>query len=318
MPGPGPSRAPGVILLLPPTTYLAGMALPDGLARSLGRADRVRGEPGEDAQLARYVRAVPQQCPSAPLSRLLDAGEDDARSHAWVRADPAHIRPDINGARLLGVGPALGLGRADVDALLPALRPVFGDAGFALDAPDPSRWYLRVPRGTPLPEFAPPRDALGDDVFEHLPHAPDARRWRALSSEAQVVLHNHPHNAARLAAGKVPVNALWLWGGGVLPDAVTSDCPSVGTDDLPLRGLARLGKMPCMPLDECDAASTEGLVDLRGSPDAVGLVHRWLVPAAASATRREVVMDFADGTVFRLRPAHRWRAWRRPLPMLAP
>lgn len=90
----------------------------------------------------------------AALTRTLDA--DDAPLSAWVRADPAYVRPDINGAHLLACGEALQLDVRDVAALLPALRPLFGDAGFPLDAPDPHRWYLRLPRGARLPRFVPP------------------------------------------------------------------------------------------------------------------------------------------------------------------
>src|SRR3546814_7983843 len=41
----------------------------------------------------------------------------------------------------------------------------------------------------------------------------NARRWRSLLSEAQVVLHNHPWNARREQSGLPPVNSLWFWGG---------------------------------------------------------------------------------------------------------
>src|SRR3546814_17686782 len=50
----------------------------------------------------------------------------------------------------------------------------------------------------------------------------EGRRWRVLLGEAQVVLHNHPRNARRAEQGRPPVNSLWFWGGGVLPDAVGS------------------------------------------------------------------------------------------------
>ena len=46
------------------------------------------------------------------------------------------------------------------DALVPGLRTLFGDAGFPIDAPAPSRWYLRLPEGTTLPAFAAPEEAL--------------------------------------------------------------------------------------------------------------------------------------------------------------
>lgn len=300
-------------LLLPAVARFAGIALPPALAKALGRAQRVQLDAGEQAQLARHFDLRPRGWPAAALTRLLDAGEGEARGATWLRADPAHIRPDINGARLLGVGANLGMDQADVDALLPVLRPLFGDAGFTLDAPQPTRWYLRLPADTPLPAFAPPEQALGDDVFDHAPRGDAARRWRALESELQITLHNHPHNAARLASGRVPVNALWFWGGGNLPDAVSASVPTVYSDDPAVLGAARLGRLQGMPLPATPAIDGDALVDLRGQRDVRGLVERWLLPALAGG---EATFDFADGLAFALRPGQRWRLWRRPLATL--
>ncbi len=300
-------------LLLPSTQRLAGVALPSTLARALGRADRTTHDAGDVAQLSRHFRLLPNRWQPAALTRAADIDESEARMSAWLRADPAYIRPDINGARLLGIGAALGIEQADVDALLPALRPLFGDTGFTLDAPHPSRWYLRLPREAKLPAFASPEDALGDDVFEHIPDAPEARRWRVLASEAQVLLHNHPHNAARIAAGKVPINSLWFWGSGVLPDSIASDAPTLYSDDVLLHGIARVGKLDIMPLSAFTDFTADAWIDLRALRDPRTLLESWLLPAASSATRRDVLFDFADGRSFSLRPGQRWRFWRSPL-----
>lgn len=313
---------PRLTLLLPATRRLAGAPLPAALARTLGRADRAAGDPGEQAQLARHFRLLPDRWSQAALTRAADAGIEDALAHAWLRADPAWIRPDINGARLLAIGNTLGIDQADVDALLPALRPLFGDAGILLDAPHPARWYLRLPREARLPAFVAPEDALGEDVFDHngfatSRDAPEARRWRVLLSEAQVVLHNHPHNAVRAAAGKVPVNALWFWGGGVLPDSIAGAAPTLYSDDPLLRGIARVGMLQAMPLDAFANADAAALVDLRAARDPHALLERWLPPAVDCVAKREVALDFADGAQFVLRAGQRWRFWRGPLASLA-
>ena len=302
-------------LLLPASARFAGITLPPQLAKALGRADRTQAEPGEPALLARHFDVLPRGWPAAALTRLLDAGEDDARGPAWLRADPAHIRPDINGARLLGIGRNLGVEQADAEALLPALRPLFGDAGFLLDAPHPQRWYLRLPRATKLPLFAAPEEALGDDVFEHRAEGPEARRWRLLESEVQITLHNHPHNTRRLEQGRVPINALWLWGGGVLPDAVTSHAPTVYSDDPAVQGAAQLGKLHGMPIVDISTIPQDALVDLRSQRDMRVLVERWFLPALSTAA--EVTFNFADGRRFCMRAAQRWRVWRKSLPALS-
>ena len=302
---------PAATLLLPARARCGAAALPDALARVLGRADRSPpATPGERAQLLRHFDLLPRGWPVAALTRQLDA--DDAAGATWLRADPAWVRPDINGARLLGCGDALRLEPADVAALLPALRPLFGDAGFPLDAPVPSRWYLRLPAEAKLPTFAEPADALGADLFEHLPEGDEGRRWRALLSEVQVVLHNHPWNARRLADGKPAVNSLWFWGGGRLPDRVATPHAQVRSADVVLQALGRAAGARTGAGEGDAAGSGDVLFDLRTAADPLAAAVQWMA-ALQDGGLRELALDFADGAAFVLRPNQRWRLWRRPL-----
>ena len=299
-------------LLLPPRARFGGQRLPQSTARWLGRADRdnVEGDP-----VARAFDILPRGWPVAAVTRQRDAG--DAAGSAWLRADPVHIRPDINGARLLAHGDALGLTARDADALLPALKPLFGDAGFPIDAPVPTRWYLRLPEGAKLPVLADPARALGADLFDYLPDGSEGRRWRALLSEAQVVLHNHPHNAARIAAGLTPINSLWFWGAGRLPDHVRSDFIEMLGDDDAMRAFAEAAGATSAALPEhWRAGEGHRLFDLRHVRDLTVLDRDWLSPLLADLRSRKLdtgTLEFADGRRFRLARGHRWRLWRRPL-----
>src|SRR5690606_10436229 len=181
------------------------------------------------AQLLRRFPAPGGGWPIAALARQADIG--DADRPARLRADPGWLRADITGVRRMAHGRAPLLSRDKRGALLAARRPVFGDAGFELDAPDPARWYLRLPVEARLPAFSDPGDALGEDVFEHMDTSPEGRRWRTLASESQVILHNHPLNADRAARGQAPVNALWFWGGGRLPSVMPGEGPNAFSDD---------------------------------------------------------------------------------------
>lgn len=305
------------VLLLPELARVFAGTAPADVARALGRADRADGDAGRDAQWRRHFALLPDRRADAALARLAERGADagELRRHAWLRVDPAHLRAGINGVVLLGTGEALGLDEADSATFLPALKPLFGDAGFELDAPHPARWYLRLPREAKLPAFASPGIALGDDVFEHAPEGPEARRWQALMSEAQVLLHNHPRNAQRAEAGRVAVNALWPWGGGplqnsMLPDHAVAAFPKLYSDDVLLRGLARLANidaMPCMP-----PIAEDALFDLRKADVAT---LRPMLDALHRGELHELVLDFSDGPRFTLRRAQRWRFWRRPFAM---
>jgi len=248
----------------------------------------------------------------AAITREADAG--DASFDAWLRADPVYVRPDLGGARLMAWG-NLGLSAAEADMFLASLRPIFEEAGLPILATEPERWYLRLPREMSLPAFTPPVDGLGEDLLAHLPEGPEGRRWRMLLNEAQVTLHNHPRNIERTAAGLIPINSLWFWGGGVLPDSVTCRAASVLSDDDELLALAGRAGVSLMPLDTGSA-----VIDLRRQRDWAEIERVQLEPALASLKRRhrELLLDFADGASFRIRVAQRWRLWRRPLGRLDP
>jgi hypothetical protein len=302
-------------LMLPARARFGGQRLSEAAMRAFARADRQDREPGERAQLRRHFTLLPDHWPLAALTRRVD-GTGDADSACWLRADPAHIRPGINGATLLACGDALAPTRDEAEALLRPLRPLFGDAGFPIDAPVPAHWYLRLPREARPPEFSAPAQALGDDVFEHLPDGEPGRRWRALLSEAQVILHNHPVNAQRVAVGRLPVNSLWFWGTGVLPDHVSSSHARLLTDDEVARALAH-GAATVEALPDGYVRPTEACaIDLRHIRDLAALENDWLQPAlrdVGAGALQSLQLDFADGRVVDILRSQRWRFWRKPV-----
>jgi hypothetical protein len=301
-------------LLLPARSRFAGQPLPAAFAKALAQADRQGGGVGEREQLRRHFQLIPDHWPIAALTRQLDAG--DAAQSSWLRVDPAHVAPDMGGARMLSHGDALALTAEDTAQLLPALRPLFGDAGFALDAPRPSRWYLRLPRESKLPAFAAPDEVLGEDLFAHLPEGDLGRRWRALLTETQVVLHNHPWNAMRASLGKPAVNSLWFWGAGALPDFVRTHYRQVKGNEIVLRALADAAGVAGTT---GDAEEVDALVDLRHLRDLALVADEAVQPLLAAVRKRELqslTLDFEDGAIFQLHRDQRWRIWRKPLAKL--
>jgi len=185
--------------------------------------------PGYLAAMAEHFRWPEGPLPAAALIRQSVAG--DAGDALWISADPAWVQPELNGARLLAYG-NLGLTVAESAAFVQALQDTFADAGMQLHVGDPQHWQLRLPDGIDVPVFPEPEEALGADLFEQLPQGDDGRRWRALINEAQVVLHNDPANRTRAAEGLPPVNSVWLWGPGRLPEYVESGLTAIYSDDL--------------------------------------------------------------------------------------
>ena len=221
----------------------------------LSRGDREPdAKAGREAVLRRCFEFLGASLPAAALTRSLDAS--DAAQSLWVRADPCHVAVDAVAVRMLAWG-NLGLTHEESDELARALRPLFGDAGFPLEPTTSERWYLRCPAGARLPAFADPASVLGADLLPHLPSGDNERQWRHLLNEAQVTLHNHPLNARRLQRGQVPVNSVWFWGAGKLPDWVRTPFAQVFTNDPVALALAKLAQVEAAPVEaRPDAFST--------------------------------------------------------------
>ena len=83
---------------------------------------------------------------------------------------------------------------------------------------------LMIYRGTPgestfgdATKTVPPHDHPDQPAENYLPSGPGSELLRELMREATAVIADHPVNRARVAAGKRPANAAWLWGQGKAP-----------------------------------------------------------------------------------------------------
>lgn len=279
------------------------------LRRWLAQSDRIDDGPqGYLGGLAAYFDCGAAPMPVAALTRELLAG--DAGDATWLCADPSWVQPDMTGVRLLACG-HMPLQAGEAREFAGALRPVFDEAGIRLEISMPDRWHLRLPAGLELPLFDTPEQALGEDLYQHLPQGPEGRCWRVLINEVQVLLHQHPRNAARSAAGQPPVNSLWLWGAGTLPVRVRSHFGGVVGDDVLLNALAERAKVLRQPrTPDGVAAAREGwLVDLQDLPVA-DIERDWWPQLQALAQRQPVRISFASGERWLRLPWHRWRFWR--------
>jgi len=282
-------------LLLPP---LARIERTPALSLWLTRGDRLADDkPGRDTALRECFDFVGTSVPAAALTRSLDA--DDARGALWLRADPAFAMADAVTARLMACGD-LGLSSEEGDELARALRPLFGDAGFPLEATRPDRWYLRCPLESRLPDFADPREVLGDDLMRHLPSGDNERQWRRLLNEAQIILHNHPVNARRVQRGQVPANSLWFWGAGKLPDWARTRFDAVASGDPVVVALAKLAKIPVVDAQAALAQSGANV-----------LLDVAEIPEIDVRKFSGIDLLFASGERQRCKAWQRWRFWRR-------
>ncbi len=265
------------------------------LATLLGRGCVTVGTPATvEAWLADALGMDIASWPGAAL-RLLGAGQTPGAGY-WLCADPARIALTASGMPL--DDPAdLALTAEECRQLRQALAPLFEDIDGGLVATAPGHWHLCLPGPLRL-GTTPLSEATGRDVKGLLPGGADARPWRARLNEAQILLHGHPVNRAREAAGRPTANTLWFWGEGALPAPLRPRWRRLFWDDPLAGGLARLGGM-----EDPGATAPRRLADL---------------PAGDGATL--VVLDHLAAPT-RARDALAWRAalerletdWFRPL-----
>lgn len=140
---------------------------------------------------------------------------------AWGLVSPVHWHVGTDQVSVADPG-ALQLDEAASRAFFDAVRPLFDDEGLRLVFGHPERWYVAHDSLAELRTASLDR-VVGRNVDPWLDTggaaspgtaAASLRRWRRLQAEVQMLLHAHPLNAAREAAGALPVNSFWLSGCG--------------------------------------------------------------------------------------------------------
>lgn len=186
-------------------------------------------DPPEDADL-----------PVAAVTRALDLGVID--KGWWLRADPVHLRPQRDRLVLLDTQ-AISLSQDEATRLAAELIDAYGEEGWLLKAPRPGRWYFKPPRAarivtTPLPQV------VGKDIHPYLPQGKDGKTWHTILNEMQILLHTASVNAEREQRGELPINSLWFWGGGKLPNLSAVDWTHIYSEEPVSLALARLSQTP--------------------------------------------------------------------------
>ena len=280
------------------------------LERWLARADISRDAGmGAEGWLAR--RFGMQQAAVAPVTLAVDEAPQPGQ---WLRADPVYARVErdtfiLHPAAILAITPD------EARALVASLRDLFASDGLEFRVPRPDRWYVRVPAGE-LPVTTPLSEAIGHDVFGRLPRGAGRINWPSAITEIQMLFATHPVNLAREADRRPPINGVWFWGGGVLPQGLVSPYGRVYADEPFASGLAHLSSTPLAPLprslEAVDAAKPALVVVDRIEPDLDEAWFGQLGGALARFGTIRLVLPSGSGTLdATLTPSARWRLFRR-------
>ncbi len=213
--------------LIPPEAFISRRDLPamPGLQALLAQSllTQSGGRFLEEACLGELGLKVIYTNPIAPLTLLADGGEPG--EDCWLRADPVHLNVSRDNVQLMDshvIEPSI----EEANALAATLNAHLANDGLQIEVRDAARWYLRIPPEE-MPDTTPLWKISGSSVFEHLPSNDGGKiNWRALQNELQMLLNDHPVNAAREAAGKLPINGIWFWGAGSFAEIRSSIKPA--------------------------------------------------------------------------------------------
>ena len=220
------------------------------LERVLARADR-RTAPGQDYLttlygLFEYPVSELVDLPEGAVNFAADGGVPGAR--CYMRADPVHLRPDRD-RLLLFDSEQLAISSTEAETIAEAFNRHFAQAGIQLLTPCPDRWYLRLEQ---CPELRTRSlsDVVGHHIETFMPSGADARLWRRLLNEMQMLLFQSPVNQRREDVGRLTINGIWISGVGKLPVISPGKYSVVFTEEPAALGLAQLADLRIAPLAE--------------------------------------------------------------------
>lgn len=209
---------------------IRGVELP-GLARIARYGSGQVLEQGWRPWLAQWSGQA-ELAPSAPATIAAAASRAKAEEvngrMAWL-ATPVHLVAGLASVHLDARG-LLQVGPDSRRMLAQDFNKVFAESGFRLEALASAGFLLTGPRIDDLDTVEPAR-ILGASVTEVLPEASTAPTLRRLVAEIEMWLHSHPVNADRARRGRLPITALWLWGGGGAREGIDFGVePPLGSD----------------------------------------------------------------------------------------
>ncbi|VAX12795.1 hypothetical protein MNBD_GAMMA24-1785 [hydrothermal vent metagenome] len=252
----------------------------------------------------------------------------------YLCADPVYIQPDLNSAVLLA-HEELDLSLDDARELAVAINTHFIDESWSLEVLSAHHWIMKLEQAAVL-DTTPLARIRGQAISHALPQGVDSRYWQRMQNEIQMLLFAHPLNEKRETHGKLPVNSLWLWGEGVLPDKTMADWQSIfGQGELldALAGWSSAERQAISIHDKLVIDKPNGKI-LLASDEFISIVqeqdvdawikvleqleHNWtgvLLRLLAAGELDSVVLLVGNGIQFSLNRKRLKRWWRRTKPI---
>jgi hypothetical protein len=259
--------------------------------------------------------------PDYPLAAIAAHADGVAVDGQYcLRADPVHLVLQRDCFSLHEAFP-LPLSPVEAQVLVASLNQHFRRDGLRFILSASGACYLLL-SSAPHIQTTLPSVALDKNSHDFLPQGNGASYWLALLNEVQMLLHEHPINVAREAAGQLPLNSLWFSAGGTLPtkSLLLNDPPSLMANSKLYEGMAKISALPFAPLPESMAlvlqqpASHLRLeLPCTDMLEALWLAPLWQALKQAKIKQLTLNLGFYERLIqLSIRPRDLYKFWRRP------
>jgi hypothetical protein len=239
----------------------------------------------------------------------------------WLHADPVYVHL-LRDRIILTDETFADLTADETAAILDTLNQHFAGQGMKFIAAG-KHCYLRLQSPAGITTSSR-EEALNADIQQHLPTGPESRLWHQRLNEVQMLLHDHPVNQAREQRDALPVNSLWISGGGVLPTVQTSPFTGIWANDALAAGLAAASACPLFPAP--DSANAWLAQQPKGEAMVVpvaddDLEQDWFTPlvqALKSGQLQSLTLHLTEPRQVQslvIPRAQCWKFWRRTQPL---
>jgi 2,3-bisphosphoglycerate-independent phosphoglycerate mutase len=179
-------------------------------------------EPGSDVANMAILGYDPDRFHTgrAPLEAASMGVELGPRDVAF-RCNLVTVKTDEQGRLLLADYSAGHISSGEGRALIESIEQLLGTESFQFHPGVSYRHLLVWRNGTDDLRITPPHDVTGEPVAPYWQVYDQVPELRTLVTKARPLLADHEVNRKRLAHGKSPANAIWLWGQGRKPTMPT-------------------------------------------------------------------------------------------------
>ncbi|MSP86663.1 MAG: hypothetical protein EXR38_01100 [Methylotenera sp.] len=242
----------------------------------------------------------------------------------YLRADPVHLLLQRDCFSLGEPIPVL-VAREHATLMLASLNQHFNQDGLSFLLGNSGAWYLKSMQ-SPQITTTLPSAVIGKNIHDFLPQGLSSSSWLAVLNEVQMLLHEHPVNAAREAAGEVAVNSVWLSGGGGRPKAKAQldNTTALMANSIFHQGLATWAGLPWQSLpNQLEAVLQKPLPQVRLQlPSNADLDESWFSPLLAALKDQKIKqlslnLGFYDKCLMvEIKPIDLYKFWRSAKPVM--